>query len=202
MCVRVCVWARQPVRQGAVMPRCSSLGLWKGCKREQKASMQMWTPWLKVWILTTRGVKRDVVKKKKNPEREQTSVYCTSCTDITWLPHSCAINVWHALQKKKSHRPLCTERGPAIICTFNTWKYSTLMILHLLRGDREAKCRWPNPSVLSLVVLKDPRSHIISCFSLHESEKQSFLFSLLLLRLSRWVYFKIIITIKFSSSCL
>lgn len=69
------------------------------------------------------------------------------------------------------------------------------MNLHLHRGDREAKCRWFNPPALclgssSLVLIKDPRSHIISCFSLHEDKKQSYLLSVTIIAVFKRVYFK------------
>lgn len=69
------------------------------------------------------------------------------------------------------------------------------MNLHLHRGDREAKCRWFNPTALclggnSLVLIKDPRSHIISCFSLHEDKKQSYLLSVTIIAVFKCVYFK------------
>lgn len=75
------------------------------------------------------------------------------------------------------------------------------MNFHLLRGDREAGYRWFNPLALSLggnslVLIKDPRSHIISCFSLHEDEK-----SLLFVCFSQCVYLKIIRMNEIPSSC-
>lgn len=40
------------------------------------------------------------------------------------------------------------------------------------------------------MLIKDPRSHIISCFFLHEDKKQSYLLSVTIIAVFKRVYFK------------